>query len=140
MEITAVMGIPVATYVMDRAQFACAIYREKVFLEGPATEKTLATALKLPLSPDLLRSIAFDLPLLGSDWRCEKSGDLVSSCSSERRNLQVSWRRQDDGKTVRINHPKFDLQWVFESPSTKVQLKTEAFKLSAPNDFKMKRL
>ncbi|MBX3039813.1 MAG: hypothetical protein KF789_03765 [Bdellovibrionaceae bacterium] len=135
------LAIPLASYVMARDGFSCALYRQKVFYEGPLKDDALQPLIRIPLSPVVFRQILFDQPITGGDWICKQGGEgLVESCTSRRRQMQVNWERQPQNRTVRVTHPGFEIHWVFNHPSTEVQFKENTFKLEAPRGFKVIRL
>ncbi|MBX2987896.1 MAG: hypothetical protein KF802_08355 [Bdellovibrionaceae bacterium] len=141
LEATAIMGYPVASYVMDQQGFRCAVYPQKQFYEGPLTENALRPLVKIALSPQILRHIAFDEPIRGTDWVCQAGEDrLVSECRSARRGLTIAWNRHESGKTVKVRGAEFEMDWAFDHPQTEVQFKDGTFRLETPSGFKVIRL
>lgn len=141
MEASAILGYPVASYVMDQSGFKCAVYPEKKFYEGNLSEEALQPLLKVPMSPVVLRQIAFDEPLSGSVWKCAKGADgHVESCVSAASQTKVAWKREGANRSVRIEAPGFEMDWVFGLPQTDVQFKEGTFHLEAPQGFKVIRL
>jgi len=126
MEASAVMGIPVASYVMDRSGFRCAVYSSKTFYEGSLNEQALKPLLHLALSPVVLSRVVFDEPLHGSDWKCNAGSDgFVADCESASRKIKIAWHREEASREVH---------------KTEVQFKPETFKLSPAPSFKLIRL
>lgn len=141
LEASAILGIPVASYVMNPEGFQCAVYPKKIFYEGGLSENALEPLLKFPLSPTVLNHVAFDEPLRGGDWRCMNGPDgLVVSCASAGKGLKVAWNRKEDEKIVRIESAKFQMDWVFNDPKTEVQFKEGTFRLDVPSGFRVIRL
>lgn len=141
MEASAILGYPVASYVMDQNGFRCAIYPEKKFYEGGLSETALQPLLKVPLSPVVLRQIAFDEVLSGGDWICARgAGGRPDACTSAALQTKVQWTREGVGRAVRVEAPEYELDWVFGAPQTDVQFKEATFQLEAPKGFKVIRL
>lgn len=141
LEASAILGYPVASYVMNREGFQCAVYSKKVFYEGGLSETALEPLLRLPLSPTVLSRVAFDEPIRDRGWSCANGQDgLVASCESASRGLKVVWNRKDEAKTVRIEGATFQMDWVFNEPRTEVQFKDDTFRLKVPKDFRVIRL
>lgn len=141
LEVSAVMGVPVASYVMTSNSFACALYRQKLFYEGPLSEEAMKPLIRVPISPQILSRIAFDEPITGSDWKCQSDAKgLPSQCASASKKLTIAWKRVDDSKTVRLEGQGFEMDWVFGAPSTEVQFKEGSFQLSQPSGFRLVRL
>lgn len=141
MEVTAILGYPVASYVMSDGGFRCAVYPEKKFYEGPIGERALQPVLKVPVSPVILRMLAFDEPLGGSQWKC--SGGTAAQpekCESAALGTKISWQREGAVRKIRIEAPGYEMDWAFGAPRTDVQLQESTFRLEAPKGFKVIRL
>lgn len=142
LEMSALMGVPVASFVMNDSEFSGALYRQKQFIQGPLSERALQPVLRIPLSPQLIRDLVFDEAPRGGDWRCQRESatQLVSTCQSKSRQLDVSWDRKSELRTARVRHPNFEIDWVFQPPSTEVQFKDGTFVLSPPQGFRVIQL
>lgn len=141
LEASAVMGVPVASFVLSGDEFRCAIYQKKTFYQGKAEEAALEQLIRLPLSPRLLHEVMFELPPKGSDWSCRYTPQrLLEECSSERGQTQVRWQRRGDERTIRITGPGYEATWAFAKPRTEVQFKDETFRLEAPAGYRLIQL
>lgn len=139
MDATAILGYPVASYVMTPEEFRCAVYTSKAFYQGPVTETALRPLLKVPMSPVVLRQVAFDEPLSG--WKCTRGADgKVQSCESAVTRVSATWKREGAHRVVSFKGPGFEMEWAFGAPRTDVQLKDSAFVLEAPRGFRVIRL
>ena len=138
-EVTALLGFQVASLVMSASEIACAIYPEKKFYYGKNSEQALARLLNLPLHPMNLTYIAFDEPVRGPGWSCQKDSTtgLIANCTNMSRNITVEWKERNQGeKKVVIRAPQFEMQWHFNAPQTEVQFKSDLFTLKQPEGFK----
>lgn len=141
LEASAVMGVPVASFVLSGDEFRCAVYQKKTFYRGKADEAALEQLIRLPLSPRLLHEVMFEVPPKGSDWTCRYTTEKrLEECSSERGKTQVQWRRNGDERTIRINGPGYEATWAFAKPRTEVQFKDETFRLEAPAGYRLIQL
>ncbi len=144
LEVSAVMGIPVATIVLDRKDFKAAIYTEKKYYQGPLDDNSLQKLLKIPLSARWIYAIAFD-ESPGKNWDCES---ITSTEATERRvcrlvkfDYKIEWNHKDNGtKVVRLTTPKTEINWFFPLPNLNFVEKPESFQLSAPEGFQLKSL
>ncbi len=144
LEVSAIMGIPVATVVLNRNQLKAAIYTEKKFVQGVADENSLQKLLKVPLSAKWIYAIAFD-ESPGKAWNCEvsileKSG-APQSCTLAQYGYKIEWSRKDNGsKFVHITTPKTEINWYFKEPQYNFEEKPESFLLPQPQGYKLQQL
>lgn len=136
LEASAIMGVPVASFVLNGDEFRCAVYQRKSFYQGKAEANALEPLLRLPLSPRLLHEVMFEIEPRGSDWRCQSQQGRLEKCSSEKAKIQVLWERSGDERTVRIHGPGYEATWAIAKPRTEVQFKDETFRLEAPAGFR----
>lgn len=139
LEASAIMGIPVASYVMNEKGFRCAVYgSQKVFYEGGLSENSLKPILRFALSPVILKNIIFDEAITGGDWKCARGQDgLVTECRSQSRKMGVSWARIGVLRSVKVLAPGYQLDWDFGVAQTEVQFKDSTFTLEAPNGYRV---
>lgn len=139
LEASAIIGIPVASYVMNQNGFRCAVYGgQKVFYEGGLSEASLKPLLKFALSPVVLKNIIFDEVITGGDWKCARGADgQVTDCRSQSRKLAVTWARIGALRSVKVMAPGYQLDWDFGVAQTEVQFKDGTFNLEAPSGFRV---
>jgi outer membrane protein assembly factor BamE (lipoprotein component of BamABCDE complex) len=121
-EVTALLGFPVASLVLTEKSFYCAMHTQKKFYWGPADEQTLSSILKMPLSPKLMKQIIFDEPI----------GSL--------QNLEVKVNRTEGKRTVLISSNLQEMKWVLDSAPTQVEITAKTFQLEPPGNYKVIRL
>ena len=140
LDITATLGYNVASFVMGRENFKCAVYPEKKFYEGPISEKNMAEALNFPFSPRIFYSVAFDEPIQQPGWKCENEpSGAVKECIFPQRQIRVEWTNRNEGKkVVKISSPKMEMSWLFYAPQKEFEDKPELFVLQAPKGFERK--
>ncbi|MEN0057299.1 MAG: DUF4292 domain-containing protein [Bdellovibrio sp.] len=137
-EISAVLGYQVASLVMSPDEISYAIYPQKRFFYGRNSERAFSRMIDMPLHPMNLVSIAFDEPVRGQGWTCERDvKQLLSQCENLQRKIKVAWAGRKEGqKMVVITAPQFEMQWQFSAPQTEVQFKEGLFTLKQPSGFK----
>lgn len=142
LDVTATLGYNVASFVMGRENFKCAVYPEKKFYEGPISEKAMTEALNFPVSPRVFYSIAFDEPIQLAGWKCEMDDTgLVRECLLPQRQLKIEWMNRNEGKkVVKITSPTVEMNWLFYAPERDFEEKQGLFSLQPPNGFERKNL
>lgn len=137
-EITALLGIQVASVVVSPQDISYIIYSEKSFYHGRNSGHFLEKSLGLPLNIMNLINIAFEQPIYGSDWKCtKKTGGLIDKCENISHGSTITWKDRSEGqKVVLITAPQFEMVWKFKSLKTEVQFKNEIFNLKQPEGFK----
>lgn len=139
LEVSALLGFPIASLVMTPEDIAFVIYSKKTFYQGKNSESSLSRLFNLPLRPLSLANIAFDEPIIGEGWRCKfDQKSVVTQCENTDRKISVNWQDRDAGKKkVQIVAPQFEMIWLFSAPQTEVVLKDLQFKIKPPSGFKI---
>jgi hypothetical protein len=143
MEVSALMGVQMASLALVDEEIRYAIYPKKQFFQGKANEGSFLPLMNVPLHPRNFMSIAYDVPMRGAGWVCTKgTGNLLSECNQAGRGIKVQWseRTPEGQKKVLITGPTFEMRWLFRPPQTEVQFKDETFLLEAPSEFKIIQL
>lgn len=138
LEISALMGFQVASFVMSPQDISYIIYSRKTYYYGHNSERAFGHVLDLPLHPMNLTNIAFDEPVQGPGWLCSfDTLGLPSQCENRQKEIRVAWSDRNQGqKKVIIAAPQFEMQWQFSAPKTEVQFKEDLFILKQPSGFK----
>lgn len=138
-EISALMGFQVASLVMSSREISYIIYPQKTYFTGQNSDRAFSRMIALQINPMNLTNIAFDEPVRGPGWKCEKDKHgLLLECAHEKRGISVKWSDRENGKKkVAILAPQFEMQWQFSAPQTEVQFKSETFVLNRPEGFKL---
>lgn len=138
MEVTATLGYQVASVLINREGFKAAVYPQKKFYQGSLSERSLSEVLHVPVSPRALFAIAFNEPITGPGWSCEKEGSLPKKCVQANSQIQVEWSQKNDGtKLVKITSPKIEMSWFFKSPEPNFEDKEGLFSLNAPAGYQI---
>ncbi len=139
MDVWALMGVQVASLILNDDEVRYAIYPQKKFFQGKASEGSFLPLMNMPLHPRNFMSIAYDIPIKGIGWNCVRGADnLLTECNQASRGIKVQWsdRTPEGQKKVLITAPSFEMRWLFRPPQTEVQFKDETFLLETPSGFK----
>lgn len=137
LDVTAALGHPVATLVVDGDKTQYILFEKKAYYEGRTQPKVLAPILSLPMDPRVLNHILFDREFRGSGWSCRRDeDDFLKSCENEKMDLEIDWvERKGRRKTVKIEHPRASLQLNLNTFQPKVVEKRDLFSLTKPPGF-----
>jgi len=139
MEVTATLGYQVASVLINREGFKAAVYPQKKFYQGNLSDRAFSDALNMPVSPRALFAIAFDEPITGQGWSCEKDAEsMPKKCVQANSQIQVEWTKKNDGtKLVKITSPRIEMSWFFKNPELNFEEKPELFNLNVPNGYQV---
>lgn len=143
MEISALMGVQIASLVLNQEDIRYAIYPQKRFFQGRASDSSFLPLMNVPLHPKNFLNLVFDAPMKGPGWECVRGADnMVSECNQAARKIKVQWleRTPEGQKKVVISGPTFEMRWLIRPPQTEVQFKNDTFHLEAPEEFKTVQL
>lgn len=132
-EVSATLGVSLATLTIADDQVAYAIHNSKKFYSGKISDRALLPLLQVPLSPSLLFNVLFDQRVSASGWQCQiDQKGLPVRCESS--SLKISWsERNGENKRVAIATPDFEVVVLVKSfePElpTKVQSEPHFFTL-----------
>jgi hypothetical protein len=143
-DVSGPMGVALASLMVKKNEIQYALFRQKAFYEGRASDTALRSIFRLDLDARHLLNICFDKPILQKNWKCENDASgLVATCLRHD-GLQIRWTDRDGlKKRVTIANPEFEVQVVFKSYSTKVlndnveeNIEKNPFRINPPEDFK----
>lgn len=143
MEISALMGVQVASLVLNPDDIRYAVYPQKKFFQGKPSESSFLPLINVPLHPRNFLNLILDAPMRGANWECTRGADnLVAECVQTARKVKVQWqeRTPEGQKKVVITGPTFEMRWLFRAPQTEVQFKNDTFQLEPPAEFKTVQL
>lgn len=139
MEVTAILGYPVATVVITPQEIRTAIYSQKKFYIAKNEENGLRSMLNFPIEPKNLIQLILDLPLKG--WSCDMGKEGMLARCSQKGELLVAWSdRREDQKKVVIRSPQFEMDWLFLDKKELPGYPTGTFQLPVPNGYSVQSL
>ncbi len=142
MDITAALGHHVASLVLRKDQVEYLLTSEKKFYSGRSNENALRPILALPLNPQLLYNVLFDLPIEEKGWTCTKDQkDFIADCKNLSSGLEIKWsERKGRRKTVHITHQLGAIQMNFMAYKPKVEGADSQFDLVSPQGFQQQKI
>jgi hypothetical protein len=139
MNITTPAGLHIASLAMNNDHLEYVLMREKKFIRGKSKPRALKPLIEVPLDPQILHNVVFDIPITNEDWKCEvDASDFPASCINEKESLKIEWSdRALDSKLVKILHPKAELQMKFMTFKPLVENSEKVFSLKIPKGFQV---
>lgn len=140
-DVTAALGHPVASMVMQEKQLTYVLMEKKQYYQGNATEDALARVINIPVNPHLLYNLFFDLPVTEKSWACtQDSKGFLTECKQAKNNLLLRWAdRHGRRKVLYIDHPDGSLQINVNTFQPKVEGRAGLFELKPPASFRQIR-
>lgn len=139
MEVTGALSVYVASFVLNGDQVQYILAQQKKFVTAPASQDALRDLVPIRISPRDLVRLLFDRPLDEVAWRCEKDANgLPASCENRKEPVRFRWeQRGQDTRRLKIESNSAEMNMVIDEARSKVEVKPEVFKLSAPAGYKV---
>ena len=141
LDVTAALGHPVASLVLEGDQLTYVLLENKQYYKGPATAVALKPILSLPMDPQLLFNVLFDVPITDKSWTCTKDNKgYLSDCKTVGGDLSIRWSDRKGGrKLIHLDHASGSAQINVSSFQPKVEDRPRLFELIPPKSFKSLR-
>ncbi|MGE3758139.1 MAG: hypothetical protein AB7H97_10295 [Pseudobdellovibrionaceae bacterium] len=137
MEASATLGISAASMVLNDQKLEMLLPRQEKYYFGRAKASAIRPALRIDLEPQILIDLLFDKTPRSRLWSCEK--DELSRpkiCENKTSGQQIQYDRTDIKKRkITLKASQYELQIVFQSDATKVELASNWLDLEVPNDY-----
>lgn len=142
MDVTAALGHPLASVVMDGDHLTYVLMESKQYYQGQASDSSLKPLLALQINPRLLYNVLFDLPIEDKSWTCTKdSSGFLSECKNLGEQTLIRWsERKGRRKLVRLENSTGMVQINVSGFQPKVEDRAQLFTLKPPKSFKPIRL
>ncbi len=139
MDISAVLGIYIGSFVWNDSRMQVLLAREKKFINGPANADSMQELLKMQIDPQVLLDIFWDNPFSKAEWNCEVDAvGLSKSCKHKTLAIRVIWQeREGHHRLIEIDSPKVNAQLSLNDLEEDVEIKPTTFQLKAPESFRM---
>ena len=140
MDITATLGVNVASFLMKEQNVKYVLYQSKEYFEGKRRPQVMKPLIQIALSPRVLYSVAFDTPIEMKGWTCVKNekGHL-KMCRSLKSRVQLKWSDEVAGrKKIRIQRDHLELEVLFTRFQNEIVKKNQVFQLKIPSSFRRK--
>ena len=140
MEISAAFGVRVASLAMNGNDVFVELTQQKRFLTTSATSGGLSRVIPVRIPPKALMAVLFDRPLPKSEWNCDSyiMTKLPVECEHRTDGVTVKWlERKALTRRIKITTTESEIEMVIDEAKSKVQFNDDAFKLEAPEGFKL---
>lgn len=131
-----ILGVHLASVVMNPDRVQVALHAEKKSYEGPASQRALQRALGLPIHPLVFHAMLYRQVMKGSGWTCRINTEgLVMACQQSPSGLQVAWE-EIEGQEVMVTaqNKNFLLQWKIPQ-AVQVEERPTYFVLKIPDSY-----
>jgi hypothetical protein len=136
LEITATLGVSVATVLMTSKQISYALHTTKQFIIGPFNEKTLYLVFKKNIDPRLLWRIINDQAMTNINLTCSLNADSKPFLCNSADGSTIKWTYEDyPRKRIDIVSNRFEMSWIFRNKSPLNEAQNETFVLKKPESY-----
>lgn len=137
MEVTATLGISIATVLVTPANIRIALHNSKEFITGPLNEKTLYPVFRQNVSPRVLWKIVHDQNPAWANLKCELNelGKPLSCIGLDGTTVSYSYETAIQ-RRILIKNNKFEMDWIFKDQMQLPAYQSETFVLKRPDTYK----
>ncbi len=137
MEVTATLGISIATVLVTPANIRIALHNSKEFITGPLNEKTLYPVFRQNVSPRVLWKIVHDQNPAWANLKCELNdlGKPVSCTGVDGTIVSYTYETAIQ-RRILIKNNKFEMDWIFKDQMQLPAYQNETFVLKKPDTYK----
>ncbi|MEK6628861.1 MAG: hypothetical protein AABY53_09565 [Bdellovibrionota bacterium] len=136
LEITATLGVSVASVLMRPTAISYALHSTKQFATGPFNEKTLYPVFKKNIDPRILWRIINNQPMGNLNLKCDADNELKPiKCVSDD-GTTIKWTYEAPfHKKIEIISNRFEMRWVFRDQSLLSESQNKTFVLNKPENY-----
>ena len=137
MEVTATLGVSIATVLVTTQQIRIALHNSKEFIIGPVTEKTLYPVFRQNVSPRVLWKIVHDENPAWAKLKCELNElkKPVSCAGVDGTTLSYTYESAVQ-RRILIKNNTFEMDWIFKDQMQLPEYQSETFVLKKPESYK----
>jgi hypothetical protein len=137
MEVTATLGVSIATVLVTPANIRIALHNSREFITGPLNEKTLYPVFRQNVSPRVLWKIVHDQNPAWANLKCELNqlGKPVSCTGVDGTTVSYTYETAIQ-RRILIKNNKFEMDWIFKDQMQLPAYQNETFVLKKPEFYK----
>jgi len=136
-EITATLGVGVATVLMTPQEITYVLHSTKEFYRGPFHEKTLYPIFKKNIDPQILWRIIHNQSPASAKIKCELDADKRPLSCRDSEGYTVKWVYEEPPRRrIELKSDNFEMKWLFTSQSYLGDYQNETFVLKKPDSYK----
>lgn len=136
LEISASLGVSVATVLLTPTEIAYALHSTKQFAVGPFNEKTLYPVFKKKIDPRILWRSINNQPMTNLNLKCEIDPEQRPLKCSATDGTQIKWSYDEPPrKRIDIISNRFEMNWIFREQNLLDGSQNETFVLKKPDNY-----
>ena len=137
LEITATLGVSIASILVTPSQIRIALHSSKEFITGPFNERTLFPVFRQNISPRLLWKIVHDQSPATATLKCELDQNQrpITCAGTDGTTLNYTYESAVR-RRIAIKNNKFEMDWIFKDQSQLPTYQNETFVLKKPDSYK----
>lgn len=137
MEVTATLGVSVASVLMTPKEIRMLLPQQKTFIVGPFHEKTLYPVFKENINPRLLWKIIHEQNPSEKNFVCKLNAISQPVSCDGIDGLHVEWVYETPiRKRIELKRGQFEMSWIFKDQTALPTYQTETFVLKKPDGYK----
>lgn len=137
MEVSATLGVSVATILVTPSQIRLALHQTKEFIIGPVSEKTLYPVFKQNINPRVIWKMVHDQNPASATLKCELNefAKPVSCTGADGSSLSYTYESPVT-RRIDIKNNMFEMDWIFKDQTQMPAYQNETFVLKKPDSYK----
>lgn len=136
MEITATLGVSVATVLMTPTEISYALHTTKQYAAGPFNEKTLYPIFRKNIDPRILWRMINDQPMTNLNLKCAMNLNSKPVKCIAVDGTTFKWTYDEPPfKRIDIISNRFEMNWLFRGQSRIETSQNETFVLKKPDSY-----
>lgn len=136
LEITAGLGISVATVLLTADEIVYALHSAKQYVSGPFNDKTLYPVFKKKIDPNILWKIINNLPMANLNLICKNDSLKRPLICNSPDGTVITWSYgESPHKRIDIISNKFEMSWIFKEQSLLNSSQNRTFVLKKPENY-----
>ena len=109
------LGDHLGTLIVNEDKVTLLNVGSRMAYTGKASRSSKLPLINIPIEPENLQAVVFNMPMSGAGWDCQYNDTVVSECLNKKTKLKVEWDRRSDGKrTVTLEHKTGSMQINFK--------------------------
>jgi Domain of unknown function (DUF4292) len=138
MEVSATLGVSVATVLMKPDQIIYALHRSNEFISGGFNKKTLYPVFKQEIDPIIFWKVIHGQSPQSSEITCYYDEQKKpTSCYMPQDSITMNWTYiSEESRKIDIKSPNFDMSWIIKSEGPLTTDQNETFVLNKPDNYK----
>ena len=136
LEITATLGVSVASVLLTPAEITYALHTTKQYATGPFNEKTLFPIFRKNIDPRILWRMINDQPMTNLNLKCTTNAfQKPVKCVAVDGTIYKWTYDQPPFKRIDIISNRFEMNWLFRSQNLLEASQNETFVLKKPDSY-----